>query len=86
MAQITQLENFLVPIGGQEIQLQQVDHEAGGMSMLRVRIRERSRFTVFDIDPLTARRWGAAMTRWAELQPETGAAARPAAGGSAGDD
>jgi hypothetical protein len=85
MAQITQLENFLVPIGGQEIQLQQVDHEAGGMSMLRIRIRERSRFTVFDIDPLTARHWGAAMARWAELQPETGGPARPAAGGAAGD-
>jgi len=85
MVQITPLERLRVPIGGQEIQLQQVDHEAGGMSMLRIRIRERSRFTVFDIDPLTARQWGAAMTRWAQLQPETGGPVRPAAGGSAGD-
>jgi len=34
MVQITPLERLRVPIGGQEIQLQQVDHEAGGMSML----------------------------------------------------
>jgi hypothetical protein len=40
------------------------------MKMLRVRIRERSRFTVFDIDPMTAMRWGAAMVRWGEAQPD----------------
>lgn len=85
MAQITPLESFLVPIGGEEIRLQQVDHEAGGMSMLRIRIRERSRFTVFDIDPLTARHWGAIMTRWAELQAVSGDPARPAESGAAGD-
>lgn len=73
MARVTRLESFNVPLGGQEIELQQVDHEAGGMSMLRIRIRERSRFTVFDVDPLTAQRWGTAMTRWAELQLGTSA-------------
>ena len=31
------------------------------MKLLRVRIRERKRFTIFDIDPATAREWGAAM-------------------------
>jgi hypothetical protein len=72
MAKITQLDSFRVPIGGQEIQLQQVDHEAGGMSMLRIRVRERSRFTIFDIDPLTAQHWGAAMTHWAERPVVTG--------------
>ena len=72
MAQITRLEAFKVPVGGQEIELQQVDHEGGGMSLLRVRIRERSRFTVFDVDPITARHWGKAMAAWAERQPETG--------------
>lgn len=85
MAQITRLESFSVPVGGQEIELQQVDHDAGGMSLLRIRIRERSRFTVFDVDPLTAQRWGAAMTRWAGLQPATGGPVRPAADGPAGD-
>ena len=47
-----------MPLGGQEIELQQVDYEAGGMSLLRTRIREHSRFTVFDIDPQTAARLG----------------------------
>ena len=69
MATITPLEKMTVPIGGQEIELQQFDHDAGGMSLLRTRIRERSRFTVFEIDPLTARRWGEALVRWADSQP-----------------
>ncbi len=68
MTRIIRLENFRVPLGGQEIELQQVDYEAGGMSMLRVRIREGTRFTVFDIDPVTARHWGGALMRWAEPQ------------------
>ena len=58
-----------VPLGGQEIELQQVDSEAGGMSLLRTRIRERSRFTVFDIDPITAGQWGQALLDWARTQP-----------------
>ena len=39
------------------------------MSLLRTRIREGSRFTVFDIDPLTAEQWGEALVRWAQSQP-----------------
>ena len=35
-----------------------MDYAAGGLPMLRVRIREGKRFTVFDIDPETARTWG----------------------------
>lgn len=57
---------FKVPLGGQEIELQRVAHEAGGMPLLRVRIRERSRFTIFDLDPLTARAWGDAMRAWGD--------------------
>lgn len=63
------LAKLRAPIGGQEIELQQIDHEAGGMSLLRTRIREKSRFTVFDIDPQTAREWGHALVRWADGQP-----------------
>lgn len=63
------LAKLRAPLGGQEIELQQIDHEAGGMSLLRTRIREKSRFTVFDIDPQTARDWGEALVRWAESQP-----------------
>jgi hypothetical protein len=79
MPRITPLTHLRAPLGGQEIELQQLDHEAGGMSLLRTRIREKSRFTVFDIDPLTARAWGEALLAWAATQAE--AAAAPARGG-----
>jgi hypothetical protein len=66
--QLSPLEKFKAPLGGQEIELQQVDYLAGGMSLLRIRIREKSRFTVFDIDPATAENWGKAMQQWAQKQ------------------
>lgn len=59
---------FDVPLGGQEIELQKVVHEAGGMPLLRIRIRERTRFTIFDLDPVTARAWGDAMRCWGESE------------------
>lgn len=68
MDQITSLDRFKAPIGGQEIELQQIAHEAGGMNMLRIRIRERSRFTVFEIDAATAARWGQVLQQWAQQQ------------------
>ena len=68
MTRVTPLEKLRVPMGGQEIELQQIDFEAGGMSLLRTRIREKSRFTVFDIDPHTAAAWGEALQRWARAQ------------------
>ena len=71
MTTITPLEKLTSPLGGQVIELQQLDHDAGGMSLLRTRIRERSRFTVFEIDPQTARLWGEALLRWAQTQSET---------------
>ncbi|MBI5891089.1 MAG: hypothetical protein HZB47_10480 [Nitrosomonadales bacterium] len=70
MAKITELGKFNVPLGGQQIELQQIDHAEGGMSMLRVRIREGKRFTIFDVDPDTAGQWAAAMQRWANNQGE----------------
>jgi len=69
MPKITSLARFQVPLGGQEIELQEFVHDAGGMHLLRVRIREKSRFTIFDVDPLTARRWADAMRRWSDGQP-----------------
>jgi hypothetical protein len=69
MTTITALEKFTIPIGGQVIELQQLDYDAGGMSLLRTRIRERSRFTVFEIDPQSARLWGEALLSWAKRQP-----------------
>jgi hypothetical protein len=70
MDTVTPLVKLTIPIGGQVIELQQLDYEAGGMSLLRTRIRERSRFTVFDIDPISARQWGEALLRWAQTQEE----------------
>ncbi|MCX7893443.1 MAG: hypothetical protein N2544_13920 [Burkholderiales bacterium] len=66
MAALTPLASFTVPLGGQAIELQEVVHAEGGMALLRVRIREGKRFTVFDIDPATARRWAEAMAAWAD--------------------
>lgn len=66
MDQITSLVKFRNPYGNQEIELQQVELEAGGMPLLRLRIRERgARFTVFDIDPVTAKFWAETMLEWA---------------------
>lgn len=70
MSQITPLNKIKVPLGGQEIDLQQIDHVAGGMSLLRIRIREGKRFTIFDIDPGTARQWAEEMQRWAANQEQ----------------
>ncbi len=68
MTRVTPLDKLRAPLGGQEIELQQIDYEGGGMSLLRTRIREKSRFTVFDIDPQTAEQWGQALLRWAQGQ------------------
>jgi hypothetical protein len=70
MAAITPLDNFSVPLGGQAVELQEIVHAEGGMALLRVRIREGKRFTVFDIDPETALRWGEAMAAWANRMPK----------------
>lgn len=61
---LTRLEKFTAPYG-REIILEDVQHESG-MRMLRMRIREGSRFTILDLDPDTASHWGAAMSAWAE--------------------
>lgn len=68
MPRVTPLAKLRVPLGGQEIELQQFDHDAGGISLLRTRIREKSRFTVFEVDAQTAAEWGRALLRWAESQ------------------
>ncbi len=66
MDQITSLTKFRNPYGNQEIELQQVEYEAGGTPMMRLRIKERgARFTIFDVDPVTAQTWAQAMLDWA---------------------
>ncbi len=70
MDKYTSLDKFRVPIGNQEIELQQIDYAAGGVPFLRIRIREHSRFTIFDIDPVTAEHWGKQMMEWAQQAKE----------------
>ncbi len=66
MDRITPIAKFRNPYGNQEIELQQVEYAAGGVPMMRLRIRERgARFTIFDIDPVTAKYWAEEMLKWA---------------------
>ncbi|HEX8980355.1 MAG TPA: hypothetical protein VF811_11655 [Parasulfuritortus sp.] len=75
MDEIKSLTKFRNPYGNQEIELQEVQYEAGGTPMMRLRIRERgARFTIFDIDPVTVKFWAEEMLNWAAGQ-ETGRAA-----------
>ncbi len=71
MAQIHELAKFRIPLGNQEIELQQIDHVEGGMSMMRIRIREGRRFTIFDLDPATAQLWAKTMQDWLDTQKQT---------------
>lgn len=61
---VTPLDAFPAP-WNKNVILQAVDHDSG-LRMLRIRIKEGTRFTVMDIDEETAARWGAAMTGWAQ--------------------
>lgn len=70
---IVPVARLTVPLGGQLIELQHVTVD-GGMAMLRVRIREGHRFTVFDVDPQTAAEWGFAMQAWARTRASPAAA------------
>ena len=54
---------------GREIIIQSITHESG-MEMLRVRIKEGSRFTILDIDPETAQKWGEVFFGWVETVRE----------------
>jgi hypothetical protein len=74
MNRITPITEFDAPLGGHRVELQRVDRAAGGMSLLRVRIREGSRYTVFDIDPAAAGSWGRALLAWAEARAKEKAA------------
>lgn len=71
--EIKSLEKFTASPYRQEIELQHVIHRADYVT-LRVRIREVKRFTIFDIDPQTARKWGHAMLDWAAQHEAQGGA------------
>lgn len=70
MADITSITKFRLPFGGQEIELQSFTHESGGVPFLRVRIRENKRFTIFEVDPGSAKHWAEAMLTWAKSNSE----------------
>lgn len=65
---VTRLDKITAPYG-KEVTLENVVYE-NGMRVLRVHIREGNRFTVMDIDEITASKWGAAMTDWAARKPK----------------
>lgn len=73
MDKVTSLDKFRVPVGNQEIELQQIDYAAGGVPLLRLRIREHRRFTIFDIDAATAARWATTMADWSRRQLDAAA-------------
>jgi hypothetical protein len=70
MTHLTNLARWQAPLGKQVIELQEIEFEGGGMPLLRTRIREGSRFTIFDIDPQTAEAWGQTLVDWAQAQPK----------------
>jgi len=61
------LDEFDAPYG-RKVKFESVEY-VSGMRMLRLRIREGSRFTVLELDEASARRWIAAMTSWADSLP-----------------
>jgi hypothetical protein len=72
--EIKSLDKFTASPYRQEIELQHVTHRAD-YATLRVRIRELKRFTIFDIDPHTARIWGQALLDWAKQNEDQAQAA-----------
>ena len=79
MDQTIPIASLTVPWGRQHIELQEIRFAVGGAPLLRVRIREGRRFTIFDIDAATARSWGDAMRDWAERQLAAAASPAPSA-------
>jgi len=59
---IKELAKIQAPFG-QEITLQDIVHESG-LQMIRVRVKEGSRFTILDIDSDTAEKWGGVFNEW----------------------
>lgn len=62
----TRIATIAAPYG-REIWLTEVDFESG-MRLLRVTIREGSRYTILDLDPATAESWARSMSDWAAAQ------------------
>ncbi len=61
--QTRSLDRFSTPFG-KDVEIIEVLAE-NDVQLLRVRIKEGSRFTVLEIDPVTAQHWGSLMASWA---------------------
>ena len=61
---VAPLDEFDAPYG-RKIKLEAVDYESG-LSLLRLRIREGSRFTVMELDEATARRLMTTLAAWTD--------------------
>ncbi|MEQ1695680.1 MAG: hypothetical protein ABL901_07550 [Hyphomicrobiaceae bacterium] len=66
---VTDIERIEAPFRRQLV-LQDVAHESG-LKMLRIRIREGTRFTILDVDAPVARQWGELMLAWAQTNEQT---------------
>ena len=64
------IDTFRAPYG-KEVKIEEVVYDHG-FRMLRMRIREARRFTVVDLDPVTARHWGELLAGWASRQVDAG--------------
>jgi len=64
---VAPLDEFDAPYG-RKIKLEAVDYESG-LRLLRLRIREGSRFTVMELDEATARRLMTTLGAWANKAP-----------------
>jgi len=62
---VTALDKFIAPYG-REVTLENVEY-VNETCVLRIRIREGSRFTVMDVNPETAIRWANVMNDWASV-------------------
>lgn len=67
---VSQLDRFDAP-WNKQVMLQDVRHDSG-LRMLRIRIKEGTRFTVMDIDEATAAHWGKLMADWAAAGEQEG--------------
>jgi len=61
---IKELAKIEAPFG-KEINFQDIMHESG-LQMIRIRIKEGSRFTILDIDHDTAKKWCGVFSVWME--------------------
>ena len=64
----TRIDTIAAPYG-REIWLTEVDFESG-MRLLRVTIREGTRYTILELDARTASHWARSMGDWAAAQIE----------------